>query len=792
MHFRTAILFVGSALVGGLVFLLTASLSYHYLFTPHAPKIIVVANNNNNSGGDNSSSSSLAVSSVCDIPTDLEDSIAWLASMATRRIIGPTICQPAIPSPNPNRPPPVVMTFNRSTRMDELRRVQWTDQEEELQPKCQYAAIHYAGDNRVKLGDGNGEEKVWKDLPPVLTRNQLPARAADGGTRFAYVRCWQPVKDKEEEEVEAREVIFEDLFIFMPSLEKFEKRRRKEAKEAQHQQPVSVLILVLESTSRANFHRSMPQTAAALHQLTGSVFYLKGLTRIGDNTLENMLPFTTGLRVSDLGKDKDKAKDHKDHKNHKDHQDHKVKAIDLNRLPMLWAAFEAAGYATAFLDDNPPARSMLSWGPGSGGFARPPTTFFAQPFWTVANKGADLMGDCVFNGSRSPAAELLGQTERFIRYVQQEEEEASQVVPFFALSMLIRTLHNGWFNAGRVDAVYADFLRRLGPTLLAEAVLVMMGDHGDRYSPESSLLESGQVEGNLPLMAIRLPPRLLRRRPEWGDALLRNRRRLTSNLDVHRTLLEMLRAEMEGEKEGKRKESFLAPFRNNPNFCFLFVAQPLVTPSTNSRHSTTPTAYSLVSEEVPLNRSCEEAGIAELYCVCRMSHRVELLPADRPTSELFAGLIANFTAGLNAMLPPERCQRLSVRRVLSMAVFLDSPPLNTSSSSSWWITDRLLSFLQPSRQEVVEFTVEMAPSGAVLRTRMVRSPVSGWSAIDAAHPVERLNMYGGQSHCLAEEEEESARVLRKYCLCWDVKGEEEEEEEEEGKSSTTTSTTSSA
>ena len=174
-----------------------------------------------------------------------------------------------------------------------------------------------------------------------------------------------------------------------------------------------------------------------------------------------------------------------------------------------------------------------------------------------------------------------------------------------------------------------------------------------------------------------------------------------------------------------------------------------------------------------------------------MSHRVELLPADRPTSELFAGLIANFTAGLNAMLPPERCQRLSVRRVLSMAVFLDSPPLNTSSSSSssssssWWITDRLLSLLRPPRQEVVEFTVEMAPSGAVLRTRMVRSPVSGWSTVDAAHPVERLNMYGGQSHCLAEEEE-SNRVLRKYCLCWDVKG------EEEGKSSTTTTTTSSA
>lgn len=459
--------------------------------------------------------------SVCEVPTDLSDSIGWLTSVAIKFIYGTTVTckKPLYVKAFADHRPPVVMTFNGTTRMEELRRVALPN------VSCKYASIHYAGDNRVQMSSNIKAEDIWKDLPQVLTRDELPVKGDDDETRFAYVRCWQ----KNEKTKEAS-VVFEDFFIFMPSLAKFEQMKKlKLAKTKQEDQAqFSVLILVLESTSRANFHRSMPETEKALNEIGGQVTYLKGLTRIGDNTFSNMLSFTTGLLSTDSGVE-----------NKSD--------MDFNKLPFLWKGFEEAGYASAFIDDNPfGERSMLSYG-RSKGFTRPPTTFFPQPFWTVAGRSASV--DCVLNQSRPRTAELLGQTERFIRHVQ---DYSDVQLPFFVLSMLIRSFHVGWSGASRVDAFYADFLRRLGTNVLKDTVLILAGDHGDRFSAESNLLENGHVEVNLPLMALRLPDKLLRLRPQWGEMLLRNERRLTSNLDIHRTLLEMLKKVGGGKRvEGK-------------------------------------------------------------------------------------------------------------------------------------------------------------------------------------------------------------------------------------------------
>lgn len=160
-----------------------------------------------------------------------------------------------------------------------------------------------------------------------------------------------------------------------------------------------------------------------------------------------------------------------------------------------------------------------------------------------------------------------------------------------------------------------------------------------------------------------------------------------------------------------------------------------------------------MSQEVPPNRTCEEASIPELFCVCQASQRIEL-PLNNISSSL-SDLILAFTEQLNALLPAKKCQRLSLHRVLSVATFPQKTPSLINS----------LRWMMGVTKEVVEFTLEMAPSGAVLRTKMTRSGASGlWSAVKRDHEIERLNAYGNQSHCLED------RILRKYCLCLDVKG----------------------
>jgi len=55
----------------------------------------------------------------------------------------------------------------------------------------------------------------------------------------------------------------------------------------------SVLIIVIESMSRINFIRHMNQTRTELEKL-GNITYLKGLTKMADNSYPNMVPFLTG------------------------------------------------------------------------------------------------------------------------------------------------------------------------------------------------------------------------------------------------------------------------------------------------------------------------------------------------------------------------------------------------------------------------------------------------------------------------------------------------------------------
>jgi len=61
----------------------------------------------------------------------------------------------------------------------------------------------------------------------------------------------------------------------------------------------SVVILVIESMSRINFIRHMTNTRRQLERL-GNITYLKGLTKIADNSFPNMVPFLTGTLSYDF------------------------------------------------------------------------------------------------------------------------------------------------------------------------------------------------------------------------------------------------------------------------------------------------------------------------------------------------------------------------------------------------------------------------------------------------------------------------------------------------------------
>lgn len=118
------------------------------------------------------------------------------------------------------------------------------------------------------------------------------------------------------------------------------------------------------------------------------------------------------------------------------------------------------------------------------------------------------------------------------------------------------------------------------PRPLQDTVLFLLSDHGTHGIWWSNEFELGSAEHKLPFLFVVAPDWLLRENPDWHAALTRNQRRLATHYNVHQAMRQL-------------------------------VAWPDTPPPPDH-----PGTLSLL-EELPQDRSCDEARIPEQYCACR-------------------------------------------------------------------------------------------------------------------------------------------------------------------------------
>jgi hypothetical protein len=85
------------------------------------------------------------------------------------------------------------------------------------------------------------------------------------------------------------EKIYKNFHYVIPKI----RLKSNESKNIENDKP-SVLILVIESLSRLNYLRFLNKTKHSLEKLN-RVTYLKGLTKLADNSFPNMVPLLAGL-----------------------------------------------------------------------------------------------------------------------------------------------------------------------------------------------------------------------------------------------------------------------------------------------------------------------------------------------------------------------------------------------------------------------------------------------------------------------------------------------------------------
>lgn len=135
------------------------------------------------------------------------------------------------------------------------------------------------------------------------------------------------------------------------------KRRKKTLKGP------NVLLIGIDSMSRLNFIRSMPET----YKFVSKDWYdMKSFNKIGANTLPNLGALLTGRNLSNM------------------EEECNFKEVGgLEKCRFLWNEFSDAGYVTAYAEDT---AYIQTFNYKSMGFVHQPTDHYLRPFALAAEK----------------------------------------------------------------------------------------------------------------------------------------------------------------------------------------------------------------------------------------------------------------------------------------------------------------------------------------------------------------------------------------------------------------------
>ncbi|KAK0078958.1 hypothetical protein PV326_009036, partial [Microctonus aethiopoides] len=317
-----------------------------------------------------------------------------------------------------------------------------------------------------------------------------------------------------------KRIIYENIHAIVNSL----KIQRSENKFASMNdkfhhdlKKMSILILGVDSVSRLNFLRSLPNTDKYLRE-TGW-FNLKGYNKVGLNTFPNLMALLTGQN------------------------------IETN-----------AGYVTGHGEDD---TSQNTFNFFSVGFVNPPTDYYLCPYIVASEKllkpKANFNSEKYCTGPESAIDRIFNYAANF--------SKAFLNTPYFGFFWTNSISHDCMNGISSMDTE------------------TFVGGHEDR----------------LPFIYLRIP-----KQHEDNDkitqALKINENRLTSHYDLHETLRDVL------IRSGGKMDS----------------------------SSGCPRCQSLF-EIVPLERSCEDAGISSQYCTCTTTEMMD--QNDKNIGELLGSKI---------------------------------------------------------------------------------------------------------------------------------------------------------
>ncbi|KAI6189656.1 hypothetical protein M3Y97_00032200 [Aphelenchoides bicaudatus] len=465
----------------------------------------------------------------------------------------------------------------------------------------------------------------------------------------------------------------------------------------------SVSLFVLDSVSQSHWRRGLSKTLKVLEQNYNATV-MTGFNKVADNSFPNAVAFLLGSR------------------NPGDHLPAEPVDIDFNKMQLVWKDFKNQSYSTFYAEDYPDFNLFNYL---STGFAEKPVDHHFRPFWLDVYKSFVRRRSkyLCYNDKPNHLIQMAYYRELVQRYHGKR--------PFFALHWLTELAHD-WLS--QVSSADEDIEKMLleEEERLQDTFLFMFSDHGHRFDPIRQTM-IGRLEERMPFFSIHVPQKLRKRYPELADVLNWNSKQLASFFDLYITLQDILDLQQRNAwDELRQKKQPLERFRKLSAYGLSFL-RPL-----------------------PADRSCEQAGIPEEYCICQTDKPIDV---NEPLVQRAASELVKHT---NKLLEPyhDKCATLKLKQINGARV---SAPNQKVMAGRRATRSRFLPMLEygsgTSRGVYVNYAlmIEVQPNGALLEA--TARHYFNDDSIQIVSDINRINKYGNQSVCVKDA------IARKYCYC---------------------------
>ncbi|CAH0720680.1 unnamed protein product, partial [Brenthis ino] len=287
-------------------------------------------------------------------------------------------------------------------------------------------------------------------------------------------------------------VIYEDAYAIIKKI--------KVINQDEKEKSWNILILGMDTMSRARIYKSMPKTAAYLSQ--NNWLDYRGYQKVGYNTFPNVMALLTGKEVSTVYKACSSGMD------------------SCNEL-VIWSAFKKAGYVTGTGEEYLQLPDTFA----KRGYKNSPTDHYLRPLFLT---GENRIGSLVCTKKVSSGRHILDYASQFANEYKTDK--------FFGMYWFNSYSHNLENIPALIDGDIVDFFKSLNDTgILNNTFIFFLSDHGIRYGTQRIPYES-YYEERLPMLFVWVPQTYKDIYFKEYNNMVLNQNRLVTPYDVRLTL----------------------------------------------------------------------------------------------------------------------------------------------------------------------------------------------------------------------------------------------------------------